>query len=141
MHFTVIPAQLVPSSQEWLLPAIGAAARPVASGAMEDAAPSRSVSWGPHNSKSTMVFLGDIYIYIWYIYIYGFHGVYKPIQTIIGGMEETLVGSPMVPDGVFHGKCHRSKWMMTRGTPMTQETPIWVQSGASKIAFSCLISG
>ena len=24
MHFTVIPAELVPSHQEWLLPAIGA---------------------------------------------------------------------------------------------------------------------
>ena len=28
-------------------------------------------------------------------------------------------------DGLVHGKSHRSKWMITRGTPMTQETSIW----------------
>ena len=27
-------------------------------------------------------------------------------------------------DGLFHGKSHRSKWMKTGGTPMTQESTI-----------------
>ena len=28
-------------------------------------------------------------------------------------------------DGVYSGNYHRSKWMMTRGTPMTQETTLY----------------
>ena len=34
-------------------------------------------------------------------------------------------GTPSSLDGFCEGKSHRSKWMMTGGTPMTMETPRW----------------
>ena len=34
-------------------------------------------------------------------------------------------GTPQWLVGVFQGKSHRSKWMMTRGTPMTMEISQW----------------
>ena len=41
-----------------------------------------------------------------------------------GGIAMPPWGYPH-SDGWFHGKSHRSKWMMTRGSPMTSETPIF----------------
>ena len=37
---------------------------------------------------------------------------------------QLVMGDPQELAGLLHGTSHRSKWMMTRGTPMTQETSV-----------------
>ena len=44
------------------------------------------------------------------------------------GLSIVMGDTPKWMVGLFHGKPDRSKWMITRGTPMTQETSLFQET-------------
>ena len=44
----------------------------------------------------------------------------------LGGFQLVMGVPPMAMDGLVHGKSHRSKWMITGGTPSWLRKPPWI---------------
>ena len=68
----------------------------------------------------------QIYIYMYiYIYVYIYTYIFEQtmdIATSISGFQLVMGGSrPLSLDGFFHGKSHRSKWMIMENVHITLE--------------------
>ena len=56
------------------------------------------------------------------------------VNGLLNGFPACHGGTPLSLDGFCFGKSESKKWMMTGGTPLTQETPTWAQGSSKKDA-------